>query len=203
MAGKLGLGSRVTIDELALRYGVSHMPIREALRELHGEGLVVIEPNRGARIRPIDLSFVANFFDTRNALEVVLTRRAASSCGPSILAELWRIEDELEAHMTRGDVASVLAANRAFHQRMYEQAGNPEAFAVVDRAWLLIAALWQRYGYGEDRFVGVANDHRHILYALESADPEAAGALMTAHVVKAKQDMIRRMRAAPALEAAS
>jgi DNA-binding GntR family transcriptional regulator len=105
--------------------------------------------------------------------------------------------------MKRADIASVLAANRAFHQRMYEQAGNPEAFAVVDRHWLLIAALWQRYGYGEERFVGSANDHRHILFALESADPEAAGALMTAHVVKAKQDMMRRMRAAQALETAS
>jgi len=196
VAGRLGFGSRITIDELASRYGVSHMPIREALRELHGEGLVVIEPNRGARIRPIDISFVENFFDTRSALEVVLTRRAARMCSPAILAELLRMEGDLERFMERGDHAAVLVANRAFHQCIYEQAGNPEALAVVDRHWLLIAALWSRYGYGEERYVGVANDHRHIIFALESADPEAAGVLMTAHVLKAKQDMMRRMRAA-------
>ena len=57
ISGSLPFGSRLRIDELATRYGVSHMPIREALRELHGEGLVVIEPNRGARVRSIDLSF--------------------------------------------------------------------------------------------------------------------------------------------------
>jgi DNA-binding GntR family transcriptional regulator len=203
VAGRLGLGSRVTIDELASRYGVSHMPIREALRELHGEGLIVIEPNRGARVRPIDMAFVENFFDTRSALEVVLTRRAARLCTPAIIAELHRIETELEALMERGETAAVLAANRAFHQCIYEHAGNPEALAVVDRHWLLIAALWARYGYGKERFVGVANDHRHIILALESADPEAAGALMTAHVLKAKQDMMQRMRAASAPAAAA
>ena len=47
----LRFGQRITIDALATRYGVSHMPVREALRELRGEGLVVIEPNRGARVR--------------------------------------------------------------------------------------------------------------------------------------------------------
>ncbi len=199
VAGRLGLGSRITIDDLASRYGVSHMPIREALRELHGEGLVVIEPNRGARVRPVDLTFVENFFDTRSALEVVLTRRTARRCTPALIAELQRIEDELEGLMAQGDLVAVLAANRAFHQHIYDHAGNPEALAVVDRHWLLIAALWARYGYGAERFVGVANDHRHIIHALESGDSEAAGALMTAHVLKAKQDLTRRMKAAPPL----
>ena len=117
VAGRLRLGSRVTIDDLASRYGVSHMPIREALRELHGEGLVVIEPNRGARIRPIDLAFVENFFDTRSALEVVLTRRAARLSTSELTQDLWRIEGQLEDHMERGESAEVLSTNRAFHQR--------------------------------------------------------------------------------------
>lgn len=193
VAGRLGLGSRITIDELALRYGVSHMPIREALRELHGEGLVVIEPNRGARVRPIDISFVENFFDVRTALEVVLTRRAARNCTSAVVAGLKRIQDDLESRMERGDISGVLAANRAFHRSIYEHAGNPEALATVDRHWLLIEALWSRHGYATDRFVGVANDHRHIIFALEHGDAEAAGALMTAHVLKARQDMIKRM----------
>src|SRR5437764_1195259 len=77
VAGTLPLGSRITIDALALRYGVSHMPVREALRDLQGEGLVVIEPNRGARVRAIDARFVENIFEIRTALEVMMVRRAA------------------------------------------------------------------------------------------------------------------------------
>ena len=53
VAGRLAFGDRLTIDALANRYEVSHMPVREALRELQGDGLVVIEPNRGARVRTI------------------------------------------------------------------------------------------------------------------------------------------------------
>ena len=194
VAGKLGFGSRITIDELAQRYGVSHMPIREALRELHGEGLVVIEPNRGARVRSIDISFVENFFDVRTALEVVLTRRAARNCTTAVVRELERIQGDLESRMEHGEISGVLAANRAFHRCIYEHAGNPEALASVDRHWLLIEALWSRHGYAADRSGGVVNDHRHIIFALECRDAEAAGALMTAHVIKAKQDMIKRMR---------
>ena len=51
ITGTLPLGTRLQIDALAVRYGVSHMPVREALRELRGEGLVTIEVNRGARER--------------------------------------------------------------------------------------------------------------------------------------------------------
>src|SRR5688572_3131585 len=75
VAGVLPFGSRVTIDSLAERYGSSHMPVREALRELHGEGLVLIERNRGARIRTVDRDFADCMFDTRGALEIMLTRR--------------------------------------------------------------------------------------------------------------------------------
>ena len=62
VSGALRFGERITMDALASRYGVSHMPVREALRELQGEGLVQIEPNRGARVRSIDSSFVENLF---------------------------------------------------------------------------------------------------------------------------------------------
>ena len=60
VSGVLGFGERITIDALATRYQVSHMPVREALRELQGEGLVVSEPNRGARVRAIDVNFIDN-----------------------------------------------------------------------------------------------------------------------------------------------
>src|SRR6478735_7628995 len=76
IAGALPFGSRLRIDELASRYGVSHMPVREALRELHGEGLVIIEPNRGARVRSFHIGFVEDLFDLRSAIETMLARRA-------------------------------------------------------------------------------------------------------------------------------
>ena len=77
LSGQLAFGVRITTADLAVRYGVSQMPIRMALRELRGEGLVTMEPNRGARVRSIDPEFIGNIFDIRNALEVLVVRRAA------------------------------------------------------------------------------------------------------------------------------
>ena len=96
--GRLPFGARATIDELAERYGSSHMPVREALRELHGEGLVIIERNRGARIRPIDRDFVDCLFDTRSALEIMLARRAAQRRPDELVTALL-------AHRKRNDVS--------------------------------------------------------------------------------------------------
>ncbi len=125
--GTLQFGGRVTIDALATRYGVSHMPVREALRELRGEGLVVIEPNRGARVRTVDVSFVENLFETRTAIEVMMVRRAAARCTPHDIAEIRAIEQVLEQHIASGDHASVVAEN----QRQF--AANPNwSFDLAD-----------------------------------------------------------------------
>ncbi len=98
VSGVLRFGERITMDALASRYGVSHMPAREALRELQGEGLVQIVPTRGARVRSIDSSYVENLFEIRTALEVMMVRRAAARCTPSDIAELRAIEDAPEGH---------------------------------------------------------------------------------------------------------
>lgn len=193
VAGTLALGSRITIDALAVRYHVSHMPVREALRELQGEGLVVIEPNRGARVRAIDARFVENLFEIRTALEVMMVRRAALRATPADIATLQRIEDALEADIARQDYAAVVAQNRTFHREINRIADNEDALPIVDRHWTLLAALWRNYGYGAQRFAGVANDHRHLIAAMEAHDEASACAIMGAHAAKAKRELLSRI----------
>ncbi len=189
LAGIFAFGARLRINELSARYGLSHTPIREALRELHGEGLVTIESNRGARVRVVDVGFVDSLFDLRIAIESMMTRRAAARI---MLPQL----DELEAHARRGDTGEVLLANRRFHDLINEAADNPQASEILSRNWHLLSALWQRYGYPRERVTGVASDHRHLVSALRDHDSEAASMIATAHAAKAKSDLLRIMRAA-------
>jgi len=197
VGGALPLGSRITIDALASRYGVSHMPVREALRDLQGEGLVVIEPNRGARVRTIDARFVENIFEIRTALEVMMVRRAAQRATAPDIARLRSIENALEAEIAREDYAAVVSENRAFHREINRIADNADALPMLDRHWTLLAALWRNFGYGPQRFAGVANDHRHIIAAIEAHDEEAASAIMGAHAAKAKRELLVRIPVAP------
>ena len=192
VSGKLAFGTRLRIDEMAMRYGVSHMPVREALRVLHGEGLVVIEPNRGARVRTIHKGFIEDLFDVRTALETMLARRAAERRSDAHLEALREAEATLEAAVAAGDHASVPDANRAFHTTINDAAGNPGALAIVDRHWLMLSALLRRYGYSEDRFQRVVDDHQHIIRAIERQDSASAAALMGAHIEKAKNNLLAR-----------
>lgn len=195
LVGAFAFGGRLKIDELSDRYTTSHMPIREALRQLQGEGLVVVEPNRGARVRAVDIDFVRDMFDLRVALESMLARRAAERITPDRIERIRRIEDELEAHAAKADYANVLACNQAFHAAINEAAGNVEAIRILERHWNIIIALWGRHGYGAERAAGVISDHRQIIVALEQHDAEGAAILAAAHAAKAKQEMVRRFLA--------
>jgi DNA-binding GntR family transcriptional regulator len=193
VAGTLPFGSRLTLDLLARRYSVGHMPVREALRQLEGEGLVVLAPNRGARVRAVDVEFARNIFDLRIAIEAMLTRRAAERIEPHHLERLQSIQDRFEAQARKRDFESLLSLNRQFHDVIDEAASNPEAARVLERHWRVIAALWNLYGYGEKRVAGVISDHRQLIEALAAHDAEVAACLAMAHAAKAKQALIARM----------
>ena len=193
--GRLALGERITIDDLANRYGASHMPVREALRRLMGEGLVAMEPGRGTRIREVDRAFVANLFETRNALEGVLARAAARYCTHDDVAELTAIEDNRKHLVDESDFSGALLLNRRFHSLIHKIGRNPQATEIIDRTWVLIVALWHQYGYGPDRFAGVASDHHNMIRAFKAKDSDAADILTSAHVLKAKFDLLEQMTA--------
>jgi DNA-binding GntR family transcriptional regulator len=171
------------------------MPVREALRVLHGEGLVVSETNRGARVRPIHPGFVEDLFDIRSAIETMLARRAAERRSREQIARMAAFEDELEAVVRAGRLTDVPPINREFHNCINDAAGNPGAMSLVDRHWLLVAALWARYGSDDsERFARVVDDHRHLIRAIERRDSAAASILMGAHIEKAKHDLLDRMK---------
>lgn len=193
LRGRIRFGDRLRIHDLASRYGVSHMPVREALRVLAGEGLIVTEPNRGAHLRPVDRAFVEDLFDIRAAIEMMLARRAAERRSPEQLLQLIDIERTLEGHVERGEYATIPAVNRDFHLVVNQAAGNPGALSLVDGQWLLVAALWNEVGNPPARFQSVVDDHRHLIVAIERRDGAGAAALMGAHIEKARQDLLARM----------
>jgi DNA-binding GntR family transcriptional regulator len=198
VSGTLPFGSRLTLHRLATRYATGHMPVREALRQLQGEGLVVQTPNRGARVRAVDVDFVRNIFDLRIAIEAMLARRAAERIEPQDVAALETVQRSFEACIEAKDFAGALAANRAFHRIINGAANNPEASALLDRHWRLIAALWNVHGYGEERAAGVISDHHQLIRAFATRDTDVAACLAMAHAAKAKQELIARMLRKPA-----
>jgi DNA-binding GntR family transcriptional regulator len=193
VAGELALGSRLKLHALSKRYGVGLMPIRGALQQLQGEGLVELTPNCGARVRAVDAEFVANLFDLRVLIETLLARRAAERITPTEITALKEAGAEFEARAKNSDQAALLAANRAFHAIVNDAARNPQATEILARQQDLTTALWSRYGHSQERTVGAISDHRQIIRALETHDVDLAASLATIHAIKARNDLLACM----------
>ncbi len=105
------------------------------------------------------------------------------------------LSDSFSSHTA--SYTGALSANRTFHRIVNEAANNPEAAGILDRHWRLIAALWNLYGYGEERAAGVISDHHQLIRAFASRDTDVAACLAMAHAAKAKQELIARMQRKP------
>lgn len=193
IGGKIPFGTRLTLGQLEALYEAGQMPVREALRQLQGEGLIELNPNKGARVRQVDHTFVRNLFDVRIAIEAILTRRAAEQISPDQLALVEEAARDYEAADETNWVAA-LEANRRFHARIYEVAHNNEAVEILHRNDQLVSALWHRHG-GPPQRATSAPDHSQIVAALRHGDADAASCFAMAHAARAKYDLLSRMEA--------
>jgi DNA-binding GntR family transcriptional regulator len=193
IAGTIPFGTRLTLGQLEKLYDAGQMPVREALRQLQGEGLIELSPNKGARVRQVDHTFVRNLFDVRIAIEAILTRRAAEQIAPEQLARVEEAARDYEA-ADEANWVTALESNRRFHAQIYEVANNNEAVEILHRNDQLVSALWHRHG-GPPHKATSAPDHSQILAALRYGDADSASCFAMAHAARAKFDLLSRMQA--------
>jgi len=186
-------GTRLKIMDLVKLYNVSQMPIREALQQLQGEGLVVIEQHKGAYVRHIDKKFAANIYDVRRVIEVFMTLESMRSITDDILKKLWKIQAGCEKAAKKGNLEQLLKYNTDFHGTLYKLADNEEAFHIVEGHWQLINSLRMSYGYGVRRADEIIFEHEQILRALEQRDEKSLEAAANLHCLNAKKDVLIQM----------
>ena len=192
--GVFDAGLRLKIPDLCRRYGVSSIPIREALQQLQGEGLVVIMPNRGATVRSVDPVFVSEIYEVREAIDAAMARRFVELASADALAALERAQDEMERREEAGDVLGRHQADRDFHRVIFAGANNREAMLIVERQNNIINALRLGYGQSEVRRRQVRREHRALLDAIRRGDSKRAGAIAASHARHARNDLIAAMR---------
>jgi DNA-binding GntR family transcriptional regulator len=127
--GTLAPGTRLRQNDVAQRFGVSTTPVREAFAQLQAEGLVRIDPHRGAVVFHPSVDDVLEFYEIREALESL----AVSHAIPNLRAEVARELDAVIDLMRRTeDPRQWLKLNDQFHLRLYEAAGRPRLSALID-----------------------------------------------------------------------
>ncbi|WP_226778903.1 GntR family transcriptional regulator [Oceaniglobus trochenteri] len=195
LSGEFAAGERVKIADVAARFEVSAMPIREAMRTLEAEGLLQIIPNKGAIVRPIDAEFVANIYDIRAALESLLVERACLNMTSRIRSELLEQQGEIEMAAKRDDADSLMERNSTFHRILNAAGNNAEAERLLGLNQNIILALRKQLGFAPGRLEAIAAEHRELLDAVFRRDVTQAVALARLHVASARSDMVERIDA--------
>lgn len=187
-------GARLRMKQLVERYQVSQMPIREAIQQLQGEGLLILNPQKGAHIRKLDESFISNMYDIRIAIESMLVSKGIVHLTDFLHDELCSIEEQYETALAGGNLVESLRWNELFHRKINDLAQNPEAVQIINRHWKLIDGLRRHFGFSPQRTTQAAEEHRELLRALKERDEERAAAAAAKHVTQAKLDLMEQMR---------
>ncbi|ALV26303.1 GntR family transcriptional regulator [Pannonibacter phragmitetus] len=189
--GGLAPGMRLRETELAERLGISRTPVREAIRQLEADGLVVHLPRQGASIRTLDHAEVVELYEMRAVLEGTAARLAARAASSIELAELAALNNELAA-APAGPQAREL--NRQFHRTLFDAARNRFLLKSISALQKTLLILGPSTLSDPERAALAVAEHAAVLAAFEARDGAGAEAAMRAHVEAAFSARIRSMR---------
>jgi DNA-binding GntR family transcriptional regulator len=195
ITGALRPGARLPIEELAEHLDMSPMPIREAVRRLDAVGLVDNIPHRGARVRGLSVTDLAEVYEARLALETLAIRRAAARFTEVRAEHARRCLRELE-NVTDDTSAVTSEAHAEFHFAFYEAAESAWLLRLIRPAWQVserYALEWPQVRQLEAR----AAEHHDILAACESHNPDRAAEALHDHLATTADSLAEAMGAEP------
>ncbi len=185
LSGALPHGAVVSQEALAAELNVSTTPLREAMRRLSSEGLVVLDAHRDARVAPLSAAEARSLFEIRQQLDPLAVRLAADRRNELDLARIREAAASLEP-LDAGSGLAALEAHRAFHTALYRASHNDLLIGLLDGLWdkadrYRRAALEAREDSPDDR-ARVQAEHQAMMTAVLDGDPGAAEQHMRTHV---------------------
>ena len=189
LSGELAVGQRINESDLALRFGMSRGPIREALRALEESRLVRSEKNRGVFVREISVAEADEIYDVREALDQLIGQRVAERATPEQLRAMQAVVAEMDAATGAHDIKCYHALNLKFHDMLVDFAGNArltETYRLLTKGLLLFRLRGLQDGGG---FAVSNTEHKAIVEAIGAHDSARAGRLLRRHAVESRARM--------------
>ncbi|HWK65305.1 MAG TPA: GntR family transcriptional regulator [Rhizobiaceae bacterium] len=184
-------GMRLREVEIAERLGLSRTPVREAIRLLEADGLVVHQPRQGATVRVLDYPEVMELYEMRVVLEGTAARLAARAANEAELCQLHELNSEFAA---AGDNQQAARLNRQFHAMLLEAARNRFLLRSMRGLQKTMLILGPTTLLEADRTAIAAREHQTVLDALIARDGQAAESAMRAHMEAAQMVRLRTLR---------
>ena len=182
LRGEFQPNERLIEMDLAQLYNVGRAAIRTTLARLEQDGLVEREPNRGARVRAISQEEAVETLEARAVLEGLAARYAARNVTDADIADLRAIVGEMEARLAEGDLLGISEGNTRLHSRLLQIANNKTVARLIERLHAQHIRSQFRIILVPGRPPRSVAEHRAIVEAVASRDPDAAEAAMRNHL---------------------
>lgn len=184
LKGELQPGERLMEIQLANKLGVSRTPIREAIRMLEHEGLVVMKPRRGAQVAKITVQELDDVLEVRKSLEMLAIEKACERMTEEDMQAMRDAAKEFEyvVEDKENDVTALAEADVEFHDTIYRGTGNRRLIQILGNLREQMYRFRIEYLKEGDVRETLAEEHEEILKAIEARDEERAVRLISEHI---------------------
>ena len=187
LEGELKAGKRLMEVQLAEQLGVSRTPIREAIRKLELEGLVVMLPRKGAYVANMSFKDLIDVLEIRASLEGLAAYLAAERRRDEDIDELERVAKEFEKSVRETNIDNVLKKDIEFHEKIFLMANNKKLYQIITSLWEQVHRFRVTYVSNYEASLSLVDEHNKILEAIKSGDSELAKKYATEHIELAEQ----------------
>ncbi|KQQ33005.1 GntR family transcriptional regulator [Duganella sp. Leaf126] len=190
MAGELAEGSSLRQDALAAELGISRIPLREALVQLEGEGLVKIVAHKGAVVAGLSIDEISELFMLRSVLEPLLLKRSAPRLTANDYAQLDAILADYRQELAGQHTTRWGELNTRLHAVLLSRADQPRTAAIVDTLLLQTDRYTRlQLSLSADSIRQAQQEHQQLVDLCRSGDVRGAAALLKRHIAHASRDL--------------
>ena len=194
LTGKLKPGERLMEIHLADKLGVSRTPIREAIRKLELEGLVIMIPRRGAEVAQITLKSLEDVMEVRRALDVLAIELACERMNEETLSSLFQAYENFAVAVKTRDTRKIAEADVEFHDIIVQSTGNARLIQLVSN---LSEQMYRyRFEYLKDATSHemLQREHKEMYESILRKDKVAAAGVVRKHIDNQQEAIIRQLQ---------
>jgi DNA-binding GntR family transcriptional regulator len=192
--GQFAPGERLVETDLCDLMGVSRPSLREALRQLESEGLVVTVPNRGPTVSLLSAQDVASIYEVRGALEALAAQLFAATASEAEVEELDRTVDDLERAYQSEDLEKIVVAKQRFYDVLLAGSGNSMLPSLLRTMNARVTQLRRVSLSSPQRGTVSLREIRAVLRAIKRRDPDGAFKASLHHVKEASKVVLRSLK---------
>jgi DNA-binding GntR family transcriptional regulator len=191
LEGRIPPGARIPERDLCAKFQVSRTPLREALKVLAAEGLVVLLPNRGSRAAKLTAQDMQDLFEVCQGLEALAGELACERISDEQVGEIGRVHAEMAQHYRDGDLTQYYCCNRQIHEAIVDAARNPVLSALYESVTARIRRARYVTPMTPQRWAVAVQEHEAILNALLRRDGFGLAHILRTHLRHKREEVIR------------